>query len=114
MEFCFVFNDHCFDFTGYNVSATIRGGMIYLEQYDKEYKLLMLGFLSALIGSTIWNLLATVAGLPVSGTHSIVGAIIGFSVVAKGFNSVKWSGLIKIGTVFLYNVCLKLLQLVYF
>jgi len=71
--------------------------MIEVQQYAGENKLLMLGFLSALIGSTIWNLVATVAGMPISGTHSIVGAIIGFSVVAKGWGSVKWMGLLKIG-----------------
>ncbi len=82
---------------GYNVSSTIRNGMINLDAYENEVKLLMLGFLAALIGSTIWNLIATLAGMPISGTHSIVGAIIGFSVVAKGWGSVKWMGLIKIG-----------------
>lgn len=82
---------------GYNVSSTIRNGMINLGAYENEVKLLMLGFLAALIGSTIWNLIATLAGMPISGTHSIVGAIIGFSVVAKGWGSVKWMGLIKIG-----------------
>lgn len=81
---------------GYNVSSTIRNGMINLGAYENEVKLLMLGFLAALIGSTIWNLIATLAGMPISGTHSIVGAIIGFSVVAKGWGSVKWMGLIKI------------------
>ena len=71
--------------------------MIYIDQYGGEQKLLMIGFLAALIGSTVWNLIATLLGMPISGTHSIVGAIIGFSVVAKGFASVKWAGLIKIG-----------------
>ena len=70
--------------------------MIYVDKYDGENKLLMLGFLAALIASTIWSLLATLIRMPISGTHSIVGAIIGFSVVAKGFGSVRWDGLITI------------------
>ena len=49
------------------------------------------------IGGAVWNLLATFAGFPVSGTHSIVGAVVGFSIVAKGFNSVKWIEIAKIG-----------------
>ncbi len=48
-------------------------------------------------GGAVWNLVATFAGLPISGTHSIVGAIIGFSIVAKGFQSVKWMSILKIG-----------------
>lgn len=71
--------------------------MINVQDYNGENKLLMMGYLSALIGASIWNLVATLFGLPVSGTHSIVGAIIGFSVVGKGLNSVKWDGLTKIG-----------------
>lgn len=70
--------------------------MINVEMYD-DTKLLMLGYLAALFGSAIWNLVATLFGLPVSGTHSIVGAIIGFSLVAQGIDSVKWEGLIRIG-----------------
>ncbi|UXI23283.1 OSCP1 protein [Sarcoptes scabiei] len=80
---------------GYKVSGTIRTGMINVEMYD-DTKLLMLGYLAALFGSAIWNLVATLFGLPVSGTHSIVGAIIGFSLVAQGIDSVKWEGLIRI------------------
>ncbi|CAG2166605.1 unnamed protein product [Oppiella nova] len=45
----------------------------------------------------IWNLVATFAGMPISGTHSIVGAMVGFSVVAKGFDSIKWIEIAKIG-----------------
>lgn len=78
---------------GYKVSSTIRVKMIHVEMYDDSVKLLMLGYLSALFGSALWNMLATLFGLPVSGTHSIVGSIIGFSIVGRGFHSVKWDGL---------------------
>lgn len=81
---------------GYKVSSTIRTGMIDVTMYD-DVKLLMLGYLAALFGSAFWNITATLLGLPVSGTHSIVGSIIGFSLVGKGFESIRWEGLIKIG-----------------
>ncbi|CAG2180410.1 unnamed protein product [Oppiella nova] len=65
--------------------------------FEGEEKRLMLGYLAALIGGAIWNLVATFAGMPISGTHSIVGAMVGFSVVAKGFDSIKWIEIAKIG-----------------
>lgn len=53
---------------------------------------------SLLIGSAIWNLIATALKMPISGTHSIIGATIGFSLVLKGISGVKWS---KLGTIVL-------------
>lgn len=49
------------------------------------------------VGGAFWNLVATFIGLPISGTHSIVGAIVGFSIVAKGFKSVNLRKLYEIG-----------------
>lgn len=50
-----------------------------------------------LLGSAVWQLIATVLKLPVSGTHSIVGACIGFSLVVTGTDGVNWTKLIQIG-----------------
>lgn len=57
---------------------------------------LMLGYISALIGCCVWLLIATILRLPISGTHSIVGATIGMAIVSKGFSVIKWWGIIKI------------------
>ncbi|OQR78569.1 sodium-dependent phosphate transporter 1-B-like [Tropilaelaps mercedesae] len=81
---------------GYKVSDTVRKGIFDVNIYQGEEKSLMLGCLSALLASAVWNILATFLALPISGTHSIVGAMAGFTIVAKGFSSIKWMGLLKI------------------
>uniref|UniRef100_A0AAY4ER89 Phosphate transporter n=1 Tax=Denticeps clupeoides TaxID=299321 RepID=A0AAY4ER89_9TELE len=56
----------------------------------------MAGSISAMFGSAVWQLLASFLKLPISGTHCIVGATIGFSMVAKGHEGVKWLELLRI------------------
>lgn len=60
----------------------------------------MLGFFFLSTGSAVWQLIASFLKLPVSGTHCIVGATIGFSMVAIGTKGVQWMQLVKIGNVF--------------
>ena len=52
--------------------------------------------LAALLASAVWLNVATAVGAPVSTTHSIVGAIVGFAAVGIGLDAVKWS---KVGTI---------------
>lgn len=47
-------------------------------------------------GSSIWNIVATALKMPISGTHSIVGATIGFSVVLRGWESIRWKDMIRV------------------
>ncbi|XP_036118185.1 sodium-dependent phosphate transporter 1 [Molossus molossus] len=79
---------------GAKVSETIRKGLIDVEMYNST--LLMAGSVSAMFGSAVWQLVASFLKLPISGTHCIVGATIGFSLVAQGQEGVKWSALVKI------------------
>ncbi|XP_058523616.1 sodium-dependent phosphate transporter 1 isoform X1 [Ochotona princeps] len=81
---------------GAKVSETIRKGLIDVNMYGNSTHLLMAGSVSAMFGSAVWQLVASFLKLPISGTHCIVGATIGFSLVAKGQEGVRWSELIKI------------------
>lgn len=81
---------------GYKVSDTVRKGILDVTMYEDSPKDLMLGNLAALGGSAIWNILATAFSLPISGTHSIVGAVVGFSLVARGLRGIHWWELGKI------------------
>jgi sodium-dependent phosphate transporter len=44
----------------------------------------------------VWNIVATALKMPISGTHSIVGATIGFSVVLRGWESIRWHDMIRV------------------
>lgn len=71
----------------------MRKGIIDPTIYNNSNNELMLGNLAALGGSATWLMAATFFKLPISGTHSIVGATIGFSLVARGANGVHWGKL---------------------
>ncbi|XP_064078889.1 sodium-dependent phosphate transporter 1-A-like isoform X3 [Macrobrachium nipponense] len=81
---------------GYKVSDTVRKGILDVSLYNNTEKELMLGSLAALGGSAMWNLVATFFKLPISGTHTIVGATIGFSMCARGLQGVNWITFAKI------------------
>jgi PiT family inorganic phosphate transporter len=59
-------------------------------------KLIVLGLLSALLAAGFWVFIATAKTLPVSTTHSIVGAMIGFGLVVGGPSVIKWQKLVEI------------------
>ncbi|KAF8569220.1 hypothetical protein P879_00686 [Paragonimus westermani] len=84
---------------GSKVSSTVRKGIVettLFETLDNGPATLMAGQVAALGGSCIWMLVATFFRLPVSGTHSIVGATMGFSLVIFGFRAINWLGVVKI------------------
>ncbi|KAK2519966.1 Slc20a2 [Columba guinea] len=82
---------------GAKVGETIRKGIIDVNLYNNTVPLLMAGEVSAMVGSAVWQLIASFLKLPISGTHCIVGATIGFSLVAIGTQGVQWMQLVKIG-----------------
>uniref|UniRef100_A0A3Q3A9E7 Phosphate transporter n=1 Tax=Kryptolebias marmoratus TaxID=37003 RepID=A0A3Q3A9E7_KRYMA len=81
---------------GAKVSETIRKGIIDVGMYNGSEHVLMAGSVSAMFGSAVWQLAASFLKLPISGTHCIVGATIGFSLVANGQQGVKWLELLRI------------------
>uniref|UniRef100_A0A9J7YGE4 Phosphate transporter n=1 Tax=Cyprinus carpio carpio TaxID=630221 RepID=A0A9J7YGE4_CYPCA len=81
---------------GAKVGETIRKGIIDVNLYNETVPILMAGEVSAMVGSAVWQLIASFLKLPVSGTHCIVGSTIGFSMVAIGTKGVQWMQLVKI------------------
>ena len=80
---------------GGEVTATIRKGILDAEAIG-DANILLYGMLSALLAAAVWLTLASRFGWPVSTTHSIVGAIVGFALVAIGFEAIYWSKISQI------------------
>ncbi|MDR9829495.1 anion permease [Vibrio sp. FNV 38] len=76
---------------GGEVTDTIRKGVIDTSLFAHQPDILVYGMLSALLAAGTWLLLASYMGWPVSTTHSIIGAIIGFACVSVGTEAVDWS-----------------------
>ena len=81
---------------GAHVTNTISKGIVFPSYFKGDPNNFIIGLLSALISAGIWIQLATYMGLPVSTTHSIVGAIIGFGLVSAGIRAINLGKLITI------------------
>jgi len=78
------------------VTSTIRKGIVDADLLAGTPELLVYGMLAALLAAGTWLLIASRQGWPVSTTHSIVGAIVGFAAVGIGIDAVQWG---KVGTI---------------
>lgn len=82
------------------VSDTIRKKIVNIESYNEtdtsDIKKFLVGQLSAMFGAAVWQIIASVLKMPVSGTHSIVGAVVGFAIISKGVSAVQWMTIAKI------------------
>ncbi|MCG9722153.1 inorganic phosphate transporter [Shewanella sp. Isolate7] len=81
---------------GGEVTSTIRKGIIDSAYFVDSPELLVYGMISALLAAGIWLVVASALGWPVSTTHSIVGAIVGFAAVGVSADSVAWSKVLGI------------------
>ncbi len=81
---------------GGEVTSTIRKGIVDPAIMTENPDLLVFGMLSALLAAGTWLLIASILGWPVSTTHSIVGAIVGFAAVGISMEAVAWD---KVGTI---------------
>lgn len=76
---------------GGQVTDTIRQGVIDTSLFADQPDLLVYGMMSSLLAAGTWLLVASYMGWPVSTTHSIIGAIIGFATISVGSEAVDWS-----------------------
>ena len=81
---------------GGEVTSTIRKGIIDAGVISASPELLVYGMIASLLAAGIWLLIASYFGWPVSTTHSIVGAIVGFAAVGIGVDVVQWG---KVGSI---------------
>uniref|UniRef100_A0A8R1I0V6 Phosphate transporter n=1 Tax=Caenorhabditis japonica TaxID=281687 RepID=A0A8R1I0V6_CAEJA len=91
---------------GHAVTDTMRKGVLDMDalrvvnatvaEETRHNQVVMLGQIAILAGCGVWMLLATAFKLPVSTTHSIVGATIGFALIAGGSNVIRWGKIYRI------------------
>ena len=81
---------------GGEVTSTIRKGIIESAYFVDTPELLVFGMIGSLLAAGTWLLMASWAGWPVSTTHSIIGAIVGFSAVGVGVEAVNWGSVLGI------------------
>ncbi|MBE3098504.1 MAG: inorganic phosphate transporter [Planctomycetes bacterium] len=83
-------------FVGAPVAQTISGSIVAPGTFSFRPEVLGIGMVSALVASSLWLNIATFFGQPVSTTHAIIGAVIGFACVACGPQCVSWA---RMGTI---------------
>ena len=81
---------------GDGVATEISQGVINIHLFDDQLDKLILGYLSALVSSTLWLVVAAAFKMPVSATQTAIGAMVGMSIAAFGFTSVNVNAVLKI------------------
>ena len=81
-------------FVGPHVTETVRKGIVEVGGIDGH--ILLLGFIASLLAAAFWVTLSTWKEMPISTTHSIIGSLMGFGIIAGGMSAVNWG---KVGEV---------------
>ncbi len=81
---------------GSHVSLTIKKGIVDIDKLSNQPINIIIGMFAVLISAGLFLQIANLFGLPVSTTHSTVGAVVGFGLIAGGFSSVEWKNLFRI------------------
>lgn len=87
LEFCGAF------FFGSHVTETLEQGIIKAEILSNHPRFLVYGMLASLVGAGVWLQIASYYGWPVSTTHSIVGALVGFGIIVGGLDAIYWGNI---------------------
>jgi PiT family inorganic phosphate transporter len=88
---------------GGQVTETIRKGLVDMHAFSDNPMLLVWGMLASLLAAGLWLLIATQRGWPVSTTHSIVGAVVGFAAVGVGIDAVNWDTVATTATSWVFS-----------
>lgn len=83
-------------FVGSHVTDTVRKGIVDVTSTGLNNQILLFGFVASLLAAAFWVTLSTWKEMPISTTHSIVGALMGFGLIAGGTQVVMWG---KVGSV---------------
>ncbi len=85
-------------FSGNHVSLTIQQGIIHPEIFQANPMIFILGMLGALLATSLLLHLASYLGMPISTTHAIVGAVLGFGWIIGGKEAVQWNQMVIISS----------------
>jgi len=83
-------------FVGSHVTDTVRKGIVDVNSVNIDPQILLIGFVASLLSAALWVTLSTWKEMPVSTTHSIIGSLMGFGLIAGGLQVVMWG---KVGSV---------------
>lgn len=85
-------------FFGSHVSSTVQQGIVDPDVFTQSPQMLVYGMLASLIAAGAWLQIASYFGWPVSTTHSIIGAVVGFGAIVGGVEAVYWDNVAFIVT----------------
>ena len=89
-------------FVGSHVTETIKGNIVNPEMIPSPTYML-LGFLSSLLAASFFVMLSTWREMPVSTTHSVIGAMVGFGIIESGMTCINWSKLAEVAASWLLS-----------